>query len=64
MDLIEIAGSEDEILDTAIKLKINFYDASYAYFAKTKDLRLITEDARLIKKITPTINASTLESTK
>ena len=24
MDLIEIAGSEDEILDTAIKLKITF----------------------------------------
>jgi predicted nucleic acid-binding protein len=64
MDLIEIAGSEDEILDTAIKLKITFYDASYAYFAKAKDLRLITEDARLIKKITPTTNASTLENIK
>jgi predicted nucleic acid-binding protein len=54
MDLIEIAGSEEEILDTAIKLKITFYDASYAYFAKAKDLKLITENARLIKKITPT----------
>jgi len=64
MDLIEIAGSEDEILDTAIKLKITFYDASYAYFAKTRDLRLITEDARLIKKITSTTNATTLESIK
>ena len=64
MDLIEIAGSEEEILDTAIKLKITFYDASYAYFAKAKDLRLITEDSRLIKKITPTTNASTLESMK
>ena len=64
MDLIEIAGSEEEILDTAIKLKITFYDASYAYFAKAKDLRLITEDARLIKKITPTTNASTLDSIK
>ncbi len=64
MDLIEIAGNEDEILDTAIKLKITFYDASYAYFAKTKDLRLITEDARLIKKITSTTNATTLESIK
>ena len=64
MDLIEIAGSEDEILDTAIKLKITFYDASYAYFAKAKDLRLITEDTRLIKKITSTTNATTLESIK
>jgi predicted nucleic acid-binding protein len=64
MELIEITGNEEEILDTAIKLKITFYDASYAYFAKAKDLRLITEDARLIKKITPTTNASTLESIK
>jgi predicted nucleic acid-binding protein len=64
LELIEIAGSEEEILDTAIKLKITFYDASYAYFAKAKDLRLITEDSRLIKKITPTTNASTLESIK
>jgi predicted nucleic acid-binding protein len=64
MDLIEIAGSEEEILDTAIKLKITFCDASCSYFAKAKDLRLITEDARLIKKITPTTNASTLEGIK
>ena len=64
MDTIEIAGSEDGILDAAIELKITFYDASYAYFAKAKDLRLITEDARLIKKTTATINASTLESIK
>ena len=63
MDHIEIAGSEDEILDTAIKLRITFYDASYAYFAKAKDLRLITEDAKLIKKITST-NATTLDSIK
>ena len=64
MDVIEIAGSEEEILDTAIKLKITFYDASYAYFAKAKDLRLITEDTRLIKKITPSTNVSTLDSIK
>ena len=64
MDIIEIAGCEEEILDTAIKLKITFYDASYAYLAKAKDLRLITEDAKLIKKITPTTNVSTLDSIK
>jgi predicted nucleic acid-binding protein len=63
MDHIEISGSEDEILDTAIKLRITFYDASYAYFAKAKDLRLITEDAKLIKKLTST-NATTLDSIK
>jgi predicted nucleic acid-binding protein len=64
IELMEIAGSEEEILDTAIKLKITFYDASYVYFAKAKDLRFITEDSRLIKKITPATNASTLESVK
>ena len=64
MGLIEIAGSEEEILTTAIKLKIIFYDASYAFFAKAKDLELMTEDVRLIKKITPTTNASTIESIK
>jgi predicted nucleic acid-binding protein len=63
MDLIEIAGNEDEILDTAIKLRITFYDASYAYFAKAKDLRLITEYAKLIKKLTST-NATTIDSIK
>jgi len=64
MDVTEIAGSEEEILDTAIKLKITFYDASYAYSAKAKELRLITEDSRLIKKITPATNASTLDGIK
>ena len=61
MDPMEIAGSEEEILDTAIKHKITFYDASYVYFSKAKELRLITEDSRLIKKITPTTNVSNLE---
>ena len=58
MNVMEITDIEEEILDTAIKLKITFYDASYVYFAKAKELRLITEDARLIKKITPAANGS------
>ena len=64
MDVLGIASNEEEILDTAIQLKITFYDASYAYFAKAKDLRLVTEDSSLIKKLTPTVNVSTLESIK
>jgi len=64
MDIIEIAGSEEEILETAIKLKITFYDASYVYFAKAKELKLITEDSRLIKKITLLANVTTLDSIK
>jgi predicted nucleic acid-binding protein len=64
MDVLGIASFEEEILETAIKLKISFYDASYAYYAKTKELRLITEDSRLTKKITPTIIVSTLDYVK
>ncbi len=64
MNIIEITDSEEEILDTAIKLKITFYDASYVYFTKAKELRLITEDLRLIKKITPATNISSLDDIK
>ncbi|MDD3663292.1 MAG: type II toxin-antitoxin system VapC family toxin [Candidatus Pacebacteria bacterium] len=61
MEVLQIAGKEEEILDTAEEHKITFYDASYAYFAKEKHLQLITEDLRLIKKISPTITALTLK---
>jgi predicted nucleic acid-binding protein len=64
MDVLGIESNEEEILDAAIQLKITFYDASYAYFAKAKDLRLVTEDSRLIKKITQTVNASTIDGIK
>jgi predicted nucleic acid-binding protein len=64
MGVLEIGGSEEEILETAMKLKITFYDASYVYFAKERGLQLITEDLRLIKKTALTINASTMNSIK
>ncbi|MCL5876997.1 MAG: type II toxin-antitoxin system VapC family toxin [Candidatus Bathyarchaeota archaeon] len=64
MDVIETAGHEEQILQTAINQKITYYDASYAHLAKTKQLTLITEDTRLIKKITPTTNATTLDNIK
>ena len=62
MEVLQIAGKEEEILDIAAEHKITFYDASYAYFAKEKKIQLITEDLRLIKKVTPTITALTLEN--
>ena len=61
MEVLQIAGKEDEILETAIEHKITFYDASYVYFAKEKQLQLITEDLQLIKKISPTITALSLK---
>jgi predicted nucleic acid-binding protein len=60
MDVLCVAGAEEEILDTAAQLKITFYDAAYVYFANAKGLRLITEDLRLIKKVPP-MDASTFE---
>jgi len=53
MEILQIGCSEEEILETATQLKITFYDASYAYFAKAKELRLITEDLCLMKTVTP-----------
>ena len=64
MDVMGIAGSEEEILETARQLKITFYDASFAYVAKAKELQLIAEDSRLIKKISATINVSTMDDIK
>lgn len=60
MEVLQIASNEEEILEMATQLKITFYDASYAHFAKAKELLLITEDLRLMKKLTPIINASRL----
>jgi predicted nucleic acid-binding protein len=63
MTILPTAGKEEEILQTAIQTKTTYYDASYIYLAKTKDLLLVTEDLHLIKKIPPTIKASTLSET-
>ncbi|MGC8998721.1 MAG: type II toxin-antitoxin system VapC family toxin [Candidatus Bathyarchaeia archaeon] len=60
MEVLQIDCSEEEILEMANKAKITFYDASYAFYAKAKNLTLITEDAQLLKKIAAQINVSTL----
>jgi len=60
MEITQINCTEEEILETATKLKITFYDASYTYNAKAKELALITEDLQLLKKITPYTKASKL----
>ena len=61
MEVLQIVDKEEQILETATELKITFYDASYVYLAKEKDLQLITEDLRLKKKIPSTIHVSTLD---
>ncbi len=64
MEIIDAIGNEDEILETAMGLKITFYDASYVTVAKAKGLSLVTEDARLIKKIGSQIKTSSLDGFK
>jgi predicted nucleic acid-binding protein len=60
MKITQITCTEEEILETATKLKITFYDASYVHHAKSTELSLITEDKQLRKKITPYIKTSNL----
>ena len=60
MEITQINCTEEEILETATKLEITFYDASYAHHAKTKQLTLVTEDLQLQENITPYTKASKL----
>jgi predicted nucleic acid-binding protein len=61
MEITQIHCTEEEILETATKLKITFYDATYTHHAKAKELTLITEDSQLQKKITHYVNTSNLD---
>jgi predicted nucleic acid-binding protein len=61
MDVLAAVGSEEEILETAVQLNVTFYDASYVYFARTKNLQLISEDKHLTKKAISVITALALD---
>jgi len=60
MEILQINCNEQEILQTAAKLEITFYDAAYTHCANVKELTLITEDSQLLKKVSPYIKASKL----
>lgn len=64
MDVLGVTGNEEDMLEIALELNITFYDASYVYLAKARNLRLITEDSRLIRKIDSAANVSTLDSVR
>jgi len=61
MNIISIDCHEDEVLRIAKELRITFYDASYVYAAKSKNLPLITQDKELIRKANKTITVMRLE---
>jgi len=59
---IQITPNQTEdILDIAVKLKLTFYDAAYAYTAKTNEATLVTQDSELQRKTTQYVKTSTLD---
>ena len=50
VEILEVGCREEEIMDVAAKLKLTFYDASFIFYAKEKELLLITEDESLASK--------------
>jgi predicted nucleic acid-binding protein len=49
-----------KILEIAKNEKLSFYDSSYIYFAKEKNLKLITEDKQLKAKAQKYIDVQTI----
>jgi predicted nucleic acid-binding protein len=50
-----------KVLSIAVERNLTFYDASYAYLAEKKDMKLVTEDADLIKKCKCAIRIEEME---
>ncbi len=49
MQKIEVDSGVSEILKIAIKEGLTFYDASYLYVARSRGLKLVTEDSDLLR---------------
>ncbi|MGD0645328.1 MAG: type II toxin-antitoxin system VapC family toxin [Candidatus Bathyarchaeia archaeon] len=54
------AGTFQKILEIAKNEKLSFYDSSYIYFAKEKNLKLITEDKQLKAKAQKYVDVQTI----
>ncbi len=50
MQIADMEGHEESILNLANELKMPFYDSSYVYAARILGLPLVTEDKELRKK--------------
>lgn len=59
MITLSVNGSEQNIVNLAIKYNLSFYDAAYVYFAKKDNIILVTEDGKLAKKIGTYIEVTT-----
>lgn len=61
MHLLNINCNEKETFDLASKLEITIYYASYVYYAKKLNLKLVTEDQKLKRKIENYIKVCSIE---
>ncbi len=49
LNTISIRGDEAKVLEIAISEGLTFYDASYLYVARSKGMKLVTEDEDLLR---------------
>lgn len=61
LEIMQITGDEEKVLNVAMELRITFYDASFAYSAKMSEAMLVTEDAELLRKVASYVRASKLD---
>ncbi len=50
-----------EVLKIAVERNLTFYDASYVFIAEKEDLKLVTEDAELLKKCKSALRTKDVE---
>ncbi len=51
MITVSVNGSEQEVVNLAVRYNLSFYDAAYVFLAKKNNLVFVTEDGKLAKKI-------------
>lgn len=61
MELIDVRCHEDEAAELAGKFNLTFYDASYVFLAKFKEIPLVTEDRTIRSKIGNYLKILTVE---
>ncbi len=61
MEVMMIGCHEEEIIDTSVRLKLTFYDASYVHFTEKNNIPLVTEDLDLIEKVKAHVKALKLD---
>jgi predicted nucleic acid-binding protein len=64
MQVLEVGCHEEAILDAAQRLKLTFYDASYVFYARERNLTLVTEDEPLTQKARTHIRTLKLDDLK